>query len=55
MKKSNVIKSRPIRLTGIQEAVMLGKEMKREKKSSLIADGILKAEMTKKVYGFGTM
>jgi hypothetical protein len=47
-----LINNSPIGMTGIAQAAMLRKEVKRDRKVSIIADGIIRAEVQQSILGF---
>lgn len=55
VKNGRLVNDRPNGMTGISEAAMLKKAVKREKKVSMIADGIMRAEMRENLMGYKNM
>jgi hypothetical protein len=55
VKNGRLVNDRPNGVTGISEAAMLKKAVKREKKVSMIADGIIRAEMRENLMGYKDM
>ena len=55
VKNGRLVNDRPNGVTGIEEASMVRKAMKREKKVSMIADGIMRAEMRENLMGYKDM
>jgi hypothetical protein len=55
VKNGRLVNDRPNGMTGISEAAMLKKAVKREKKVSMIADGIIRAEMRENLMGYKDM
>jgi len=55
VKNGRLVNDRPNGMTGISEAAMLKKAVKREKKVSMIADGIMRAEMRDNLMGYKDM
>ena len=55
VKNGRLVNDRPNGMTGISEAAMLKKAVKREKKVSMIADGIIRAEMRENLMGYKNM
>jgi hypothetical protein len=55
VKNGRLVNDRPNGVTGIEEAGMVRKAMKREKKVSMIADGIMRAEMRENLMGYKDM
>lgn len=52
IKDGRLINDKPDGMSGIAQAAMIRKEVKRERKVSMIADGIVRAEMREKLLGF---
>jgi len=55
VKNGRLVNDRPNGMTGIEEAGLVRKAMKREKKVSMIADGIVRAEMRENLMGYKDM
>jgi hypothetical protein len=55
VKNGRLVNDRPNGVTGISEAAMLKKAVKREKKVSMIADGIIRAEIRENLMGYKNM
>lgn len=55
VKNGRLVNDRPNGMTGISEAAMLKKAVKREKKVSMIADGIIRAKMRENLMGYKDM
>jgi hypothetical protein len=55
VKNGRLVNDRPNGMTGISEAAMLKKAVKREKKVSMIADGIIRAEIRENLMGYKNM
>jgi hypothetical protein len=51
VKNGRLINDRPVGQTGIAQAAMIKQALKREKKVSMIADGIMRAEIREQMFG----
>jgi len=51
VKDGRLVNDRPVGQTGIAQAAMIKQAMKREKKVSMIADGIMRAELREQMFG----
>jgi len=51
VKDGRLVNDAPVGVTGIAQASMIRKEMKREKKVSMISDGIIRANLLEKALG----
>lgn len=51
IKDGRLINDKPDGMSGIAQAAMIRKEVKRERKVSMIADGIMRAELREQMFG----
>ena len=51
VKNGRLVNDRPVGQTGIAQAAMIKQAMKRESKVSMIADGIMRAELREQMFG----
>ena len=51
IKDGRLINDKPDGMSGIAQAAMIRKEVKRERKVSMIADGIVRAELREQMFG----
>ena len=51
IKDGRLINDKPDGMSGIAQAAMIRKEVKRERKVSMIANGIMRAELREQMFG----